>query len=54
MMIPAILKERLVFGNDAQLHALKCLEEAEKLCENCNGEGQVECPDCDGSGQKDV
>lgn len=55
-VIPLILQQRLVFGNDAQYRALKALEEAEESaatnCDDCEGEGQVPCEACHGTGKK--
>jgi hypothetical protein len=55
MIIPEILRKPLIFGDDAQLIALKSLEEQESLCVECDGEGQIttECRECLGSGKKD-
>lgn len=54
--LPSVLKEPLVFGNSAQINAIKEIERAkeraETLCGECTGEGMIECPECEGSGEK--
>lgn len=52
MLIPEILRRRLEFGNEAQIRALRALEEQEEWCKKCMGEGSVPCGYCDGTGKK--
>lgn len=54
MILPEILRKPLVFGDKAQIQALRSLEEQQKWCEECTGEGQIECPECHGTGEKRV
>jgi len=51
--LPEVLRKRLVFGDPAQLAALKAVEEQLNLCVRCDGDGQIECPECKGSGKKE-
>ncbi len=53
MLLPEVLRKRLVFGDDAQYRALKALEEAQAWCDKCDGEGtiQIKCDACDGTGE---
>lgn len=58
MMLPLVLTKPLVFGDEAQINALKLMAEKEDFdevadCGTCDGTGEVtiECEDCDGEGK---
>lgn len=52
MLLPEILRKRLVFGDAAQIRALEALEAQERWCKECLGEGSIPCPECKGTGEK--